>query len=254
MSTTILDSGPFNGQMGGQIAAAPWPRVTSGADRSGSLEELGKALSKAQGSIKPAVKDSANPYFKSKYADLASVYDACREALSSNGLSVIQRAVGQGRTVGITTTLLHDSGQWIEGTISVVLEEAATPQQVGSALTYLRRYSLSAMVGVAPEDDDGNAASTRTDAPANDNAKSARRAPTLPPAPSGSSPPSSSAKFTPVALRKFHALREGMGVSEDEARERVSALLARKIASINDINAEEMARVLSKMEAARGSV
>lgn len=216
---------------------------------SAALDQLGGALAKAQATIKPALKDAANPYFKSKYADLASVYDACRDALAANGLAVIQRATGHGLIVGISTMLLHESGQWIEGSISVVLEEGATPQHVGSALTYLRRYSLSAMVGVAPEDDDGNAASSRPAPPANDNAKSARRTADPSPGTDGNPVPSSSAKFSPVALRKFHALREQLNVTEDEARERVSKIVGRKVVSINEINASEMATVLTKMEA-----
>lgn len=134
-------------------------------NHSESITALAAALAKAQAAIQPAIKDKKNEAFKSggkvsKYADLASVWDACREALTNNGLSVVQMPVDaeMGR-VALTTVLLHSSGEYISSTVSTRLVND-TPQGVGSALTYLRRYSLSAMVGVvADEDDDGNAAS-----------------------------------------------------------------------------------------------
>jgi hypothetical protein len=125
------------------------------------INELADALAKAQGQIRGAVKDAENPHFRSKYADLASVWDACRQALSNNGLSVIQAPRGVvsevGWTVEVETRLLHSSGQWMGDTITVPVGKPDA-QGVGSALTYARRYALASFVGVAPEDDDGNAA------------------------------------------------------------------------------------------------
>lgn len=221
-------------------------------DRSGQIEELAKALVKAQGEIKPAVKDATNPYFKSKYADLASVMDACRPALVANGIAVVQRAIGAGDTVGVTTTLMHTSGQWIEGTITITLPDM-TAQSAGSAITYLRRYSLASIVGVCPEDDDAEAAQPRQRqgiAPANDNG-SARRAGT-PPALDGNTPPSSSAKSVLKQWRMYDDLRASMGVSEDEARERVSHLVGRRIGQVNELSYAEMDRVIGKMQEAAG--
>ncbi len=120
--------------------------------------QLALALSKAQGMIKGAVKDSTNPHFKSKYADLASVWDACREALSQNELAVMQVPEMQGGVIGIRTKLIHSSGEYEEGFFPLAVPVTAKAQEMGSAMTYLRRYALSAMVGVAPEDDDGNGA------------------------------------------------------------------------------------------------
>lgn len=130
--------------------------------QSENINELAGALAKAQGEIRGAVKDSTNPHFKSKYADLASVWDACRLPLSKHGLAVIQTTepTDNGR-VRVITTLAHSSGQWVRGTLDVAPTQN-TPQGMGSALTYCRRYALAAMVGVAPDDDDdGNAASSR---------------------------------------------------------------------------------------------
>lgn len=128
-----------------------------------AIDQIATALAKAQGEIKGAAKDSTNPHFKSSYADLASVWEACRAALSKNGLSVIQTPDTTADGVFLYTTLAHSSGQWIRG-VMPVRPVQDTPQGLGSALTYARRYSLASMVGVAPEDDDGNAASAGTPA------------------------------------------------------------------------------------------
>jgi hypothetical protein len=123
------------------------------------LDQLATALALAQGSMQPAIKDRTNPAFKSSYADLASTWDACRVALSTNGLAVSQHP---GRledgSVTVTTMLLHRSGQHITSVCSA-LPRDASPASVGSVVTYLRRYGLAAAVGVSPEDDDGQAGS-----------------------------------------------------------------------------------------------
>lgn len=127
-----------------------------------SIGKLALALSKAQAVIQNAAKSAENPAFKrgntvSKYADLASVWDACRSALAANELAVIQQVSGGPETVTVTTVLAHSSGE----TISCSMTGKPTKpdvQGIGSTVTYLRRYSLASMVGVAPEDDDGNSA------------------------------------------------------------------------------------------------
>lgn len=129
------------------------------------INELGGALAKAQGAIKGALKSEVNPCFRSKYADLAATWDACRDALSANGLSVVQVTGGDDpQIVRVTTRLIHASGQWIEG-VTVMRPVKADPQGIGSTITYARRYALAAIVGVAPEDDDGNAASSGQETP-----------------------------------------------------------------------------------------
>jgi len=128
-------------------------------NKSESIAGLAEALAKAQGAMKGAVKDSANPFFKSKYADLASVVEAIRSAFSANGLSYIQTLEPSDKDeVRVETTLLHASGEWISCGVLALPVSKHDAQGYGSALTYARRYSLSAAVGVAPEDDDGNAA------------------------------------------------------------------------------------------------
>ena len=127
-------------------------------EQSATIAELAKALSKAQGEIKGAIKDSNNPFFNKTYADLSSVWEACRKPLSSNGLAVIQTCCSEGLdVVVIETTLAHGSGEWVRGKLAMKPVKI-DPQGVGSCITYARRYALAAIVGVAPEDDDGNEA------------------------------------------------------------------------------------------------
>ena len=130
-------------------------------ETSENINELAAALSKAQGKITGALKDSSNPFFKSKYADLASCWDACRQHLADNALSVIQTAeYAEGAGVSVTTMLAHGSGQWVRGKLTMFPKDNG-PQAFGSALTYARRYALAAIVGVAQIDDDAEAGSGR---------------------------------------------------------------------------------------------
>lgn len=127
-------------------------------ERSDQINELAGALSKAQGVIIPASKDSDNPFFKSKYADLASVWEVAREPLSKNGLSIMQHPSAEANVVTVETVLTHSSGQWMSSRLTMNAKDAS-PQAIGSCITYARRYGLSAVVGIASEiDDDGNAA------------------------------------------------------------------------------------------------
>ena len=125
-------------------------------EKSESIKELAVALNKAQATLQVAKKGSENPFFHSKYADLLSVWDACREALVSNGLSVVQIADisfnADGKAV-LETILMHTSGEWIKGRLPL-LPVKPDPQAQGSAITYARRYSLSAIVGLCTEEDD----------------------------------------------------------------------------------------------------
>lgn len=132
-------------------------------ETSEQINELAAALSKAQGKITGALKDSSNPFFKSKYADLAACWDACREQLASNGLAVIQTTADPAEgAVGVTviTRLVHSSGQWVQGRITLAPKDSG-PQATGSTLTYARRYALAAIVGLAQIDDDAEAAQGR---------------------------------------------------------------------------------------------
>lgn len=130
--------------------------------QSESIGALAAALSKAQADITGALKDSQNPFFKSKYADLASCWDACRKQLAANNLAVIQTVYvhwDSGQTM-LSTTLAHSSGEWIRSDLPVLAKDLS-PQAQGSGITYARRYALAAIVGLAQIDDDAEAAQGR---------------------------------------------------------------------------------------------
>lgn len=124
--------------------------------QSDSIKELATALSKVQGELTYAKKDSANPFFKSTYADLESVWGACRSLLAANGLSVIQMPGNffEGR-MWLITRLCHSSGEWIEQEMSLPVTKADS-HGCASAVTYMRRISLAAFLSIVQADDDGN--------------------------------------------------------------------------------------------------
>lgn len=131
---------------------------------SDSLKAIAPALLEAQKQITFALKDSVNPHFKNRYADVSAVIEAVKGPLNKNGITFLQSLsdVQAGETrQRLTTRLLHSSGEWIEDTASCPLPKA-DPQGVGSATTYLRRFSLCALLGVPQEDDDAEGAVQRT--------------------------------------------------------------------------------------------
>lgn len=127
-------------------------------NKSDDIKELATALCKAQSEMGGAAKDSNNPFFKSKYSDLGSVIRAIKHAFADNGLSYSQLPLSQDGLVGVTTILMHSSGQWLSSEL-LLKPVKGDPQAAGSALTYARRYALQAIAGIPSEDDDGNAAS-----------------------------------------------------------------------------------------------
>ena len=130
---------------------------------SDSIGEVGGALAAAQGEMSAAKRDGKNSHYGNRYTTLDSLLDAAKPALSKHGISVIQASGAEGvdhkdaDIIGaVTTRLVHKSGEWIESTLRVPLADRLTYQEVGKALTYLRRYSLAGLVGIAGEvDDDG---------------------------------------------------------------------------------------------------
>jgi len=126
--------------------------------KSDSIKEIAKALNQFQSGPLAAKKTSVNPFFKSNYADLKSVWDSCREALNSFGLSISQLPISNEFGVGVTTILMHTSGEYIGSECTLPLAKN-DPQQAGSCITYARRYGLSAILSLmTEEDDDGNKA------------------------------------------------------------------------------------------------
>jgi hypothetical protein len=127
-----------------------------------SINELATALCAAQSQMGGAVKDSANPFFKSSYADLTSVIKAIKQPFADNGLSYTQFPVNNDSGVGVSTRLMHLSGQWLEMeyTLPTVKKD---PQAAGSAITYARRYALQSIAGIPTADDDAESAMLRGD-------------------------------------------------------------------------------------------
>ena len=127
---------------------------------SASITKLSVALVKAQGELNAVSKDGKNPHFKSTYATLQNIVESTRDVLHRHGLAVVQTfSQTDGTYIDLTTTLVHESGEWISGTITM-RPTKPDPQGLGSAATYARRYAYAAILGiVADDDDDGNAAS-----------------------------------------------------------------------------------------------
>ena len=127
------------------------------------MKNIASALVRAQRGFAPALKTSTNPHFRSKYVDLAGCIEAVVDALNAAGIALIQRTSEDNTGVTVETVFVHESGEMMECGKLHVPASKQDPQGYGSALTYARRYSLMAACGIAPEDDDGNGGSRRTE-------------------------------------------------------------------------------------------
>ena len=196
-----------------------------------SLASIGAALSKAQASVKTAIKDSTNPHLKTRYADLLSVWDACRAVLAENDLSVVQLPVSdEPGYVALETMLLHASGEYISARCRVRLTRD-DPQGLGSGLTYLRRYALSAALGiVADEDDDAQSAST-------------------PPAPA---PRLLSVDAARRLASQLEALLPGTPHAELSHAEYASQVVGRSVQKLTELTTQEAGKVYAAAKAGQG--
>ena len=212
-----------------EFSEPPAP-VSGGLRMSPTIGKLAEALAQAQAEMEGAAKDSTNPHFRSKYADLASIRDACRP-LAKYGIAHLQPTRADGPHVTVTTLLLHSSGEWIAEDLTLTAGQN-TPQAVGSAITYGRRYGLAAMVGIAPEDDDGEAAEPR-------NAPPAVTSPVTPPTPAKPPKP-------PAVPVKFDSWWAGMALVAEDG---VAALLESWRKSGRDLKAHVDAHHREEWEA-----
>jgi hypothetical protein len=147
---------------------------------SDNIEHLSTALAAAQGALKNPPKNKVNPHFKSHYVDLSDGLTAIRECFSKNGLAFIQGTTVIDGMIVLNTRIVHKSGQWVESDYPV--GGLGRPQEMGSAMTYARRYSLFGLVGVAGEDDDdGNAAQAAETTPVKGKSASKQMEPGLSP-------------------------------------------------------------------------
>lgn len=240
-----MEGTEFVGATGGPLTnqARPPPRRV---DESDDLNELAAALAKAQGSIRNAEKDSEADAvkYKYKYADLASVWDACRKPLSDNGLAVLQRARTTDDAAVVVTMLIHSSGQWVRDTLEFPVAQR-TPQAYGSAITYARRYALSALVGVAADvDDDGAAASGGYQAQRQDRQERQERA--RPKEPPPKQEPKEEPKQSPALRARITKLWHASQRKEGTTTEQFQAWTAKQIgrqASSTEWTEEDVAKL-----------
>jgi len=192
------------------------------------MKEIASALVRAQKAFGPALKQSANPHFKSRYADLATCVEAVIDALNDNGLALIQQTHECDNGVIVETTFIHESGETFSAGKLHVPSSKHDAQGYGSALTYARRYSLMAACGIAPEDDDGNAATA---------APPVRRAPTA--APAAPTP----AKASALDVDTISKLAAAKGVDT------TAICAAYKINSLSDLPATKVQEVVARLQA-----
>ena len=183
-------------------------------NKSETMKELAIALSKAQAEMPPAEMNATNPFLKNKYADLGSIIKTAKPILAKYGLSVSQLSESVNGSIGVTTILMHSSGEWIESTMVLPVVDAkglSSAQAAGSIISYLRRYSLSSILGMyADEDTDGNVPQ-----PAKTKSKPTGPSPSLTPLPTEPKPeilpPSNGDVFDAVVAAKLavnaHAAR-----------------------------------------------
>ena len=194
-----------------------------------TIKELALALHKAQKNIKAALKDSTNPHFRSKYADLSSVIDAVKQPLLDQGIVFLQGVSGVENGVAVETVLLHVSGEWMSSKLEIPASKHDA-QGYGSAITYGRRYGLQAMCGVPTEDDDGNAATA-----------SAPRPTTVPQDNWNSLQPSEQAELTGLAEQVIQEIENHGGLKAMELLTSFNLDADRKVAIWSRFNSKERA-------------
>jgi ERF superfamily len=209
--------------------------TTSMLEMSAQINELATALAKAQGTIGLAAKDAENPFFHSTYASLAAIRETIRVPLANNGLAYVQAASTHGARVTVQTMLLHNSGQFIKGELTLQAKDDG-PQSIGSAISYGKRYLLAAMTGVVAEeeDDDGEAASVR---PAPERPAKARPAP---------KPPERAAGLTTPQRKKLFATAREHGWSNEELKAEMDRAFG--CTSTHDLHPADLDQLLNLLQ------
>ena len=209
--------------------------------QSAEIGEIAAALSVAQAEINPAEKNATNPHLKNKYANISAIYDAVREVLPRHGLCVVQTMLPtDGTRAHVRTTLAHKSGQWFASECVMPLDRQGGAQGMGSAITYARRYSLSAILGVvADEDDDGNGAQGRNNKSQIEKDRAAAKA-------NNPNPPSDPQRkmFMSMMSKKHNGNRDA--ILDD-----LSKYFGRKIASSNELTKAEISEMIEVLNNGR---
>ena len=209
--------------------------------QSAEIGEIAAALSVAQAEINPAEKNATNPHLKNKYANISAIYDAVREVLPRHGLCVVQTMLPtDGTRAHVRTTLAHKSGQWFASECVMPLDRQGGAQGMGSAITYARRYSLSAILGVvADEDDDGNGAQGRNNKAQIEKDRSAAKA-------NNPNPPSD------PQMKLFQTLMNQKHKGNRPAiLDDLSKYFGRKIASSNELTKDEISEMIEVLNNGR---
>lgn len=198
--------------------------------KSESIKNIAKALAAFQADVKNPANTETNPFFKSKYAPLSDILNLARPLLSKHGLSVLQSPSGDGQNVTVTTLITHESGEWIESEPLTLKADKATAQGAGSAITYARRYALSAMLGISSEDDDdGNFASGSNNVTPIPEKKAAPR----------------SDKATSKQLTKLYAMANNLKIPAEEMKELIS--IRYKKDSSKDLTKAEISELIDEL-------
>lgn len=204
------------------------------------MQHIAPALVKAQQAFGPALKTASNPHFRSKYADLSACVEAVIDALHQNGIALLQQTHECDSGVMVETVFLHESGETYSAGKLHVPASKQDAQAYGSALTYARRYSLMAACGIAPEDDDGNAAFAASNpAPAKSAPAKSSKAAASAPAVSGPE------LLTEEEVANVTALAEEIG------KPLADICKAYKVGSLNFIPRSAYSKIVARLESAR---
>lgn len=202
-------------------------------NRSDTIIELSKSLAKFQGEVANPKNTATNPFFKSKYAPLDEVLNVVRPVLSKHGLSIIQAPSSEGEHVSITTTLLHESGEWIEFAPLSLKTDKNTAQGAGSAITYARRYAVSAILGIASEeDDDGNIAEPQKESPETNT--------------------SNTKSISEGQIKRLYAIGYSAGVDANTIKEQVKTKLKKEISDLTRQEYDAVVAGYEKLKESRG--
>lgn len=221
---------------------------------SAEIGEIASALASAQAELSPAAKNAQNPHLKNRYADIAAVYEAIRETLPKHGLSVSQIIMPHESKARVRTLLMHKSGQWLASECLMPLDRNGGPQGMGSAITYARRYSLSAIVGVVSEDDDdAEAAQPRRQQQAQPQQRREAAQPRRPEPVRQAAPKSQGDgqvdMITDAQVKMLMALFNKCGMDVREVRlERVRGIVGRNLTSCKELTKDEASTVIDVLQ------
>lgn len=220
---------------------------------SGEIGELASALAAAQAELSPASKNAQNPHLKNRYADIAAVYEAIRETLPKHGLSVSQIIMPHESKARVRTLLMHKSGQWLASECLMPLDRNGGPQGMGSAITYARRYSLSAIVGVVSEDDDdAEAAQPRRQQQAQPQQRREPAQPRRPEPVRQAQKPHGDGQvdmITDAQVKMLMALFNKCGMDVREVRlDRVRGIVGRNLTSCKELTKDEASTVIDVLQ------